>query len=114
MNRSYSLKKNKSFRYVYRRGKTFVYDSLSICYVMKKTPGLQVGFSVSKKIGKAVIRNRVKRRLKEAFSQVLNDVKPNVLVIIIARPGIAEKDFAAIKKNLERLLQKAKLFKETG
>ncbi|MEX1307976.1 MAG: ribonuclease P protein component [Eubacteriales bacterium] len=113
MNRSYSLKKNKSFRYVYRRGKTLGYDSLSICYVMKRTPGLQVGFSVSKKIGKAVVRNRVKRRLKEAFSQYLNEIKPNALVVIVARPGIEKKDFVATKKNLERLLQKAKLFKET-
>ena len=114
MNRSYSLKKNKSFRYVYRRGKSFVYDNLSICYVIKKTPGLQVGFSVSKKIGNAVVRNRVKRRLKEAFSQELNEIRPNVLVIIIARPGIEKKDFVAIKQNVQRILLKAKLFKEAS
>ncbi len=112
LNRSYSLKKNKSFRYVYRRGKNIVHDSLSICYVMKKTPGLNVGFSVSKKIGKAVVRNRVKRRMKEAFRQYLDDIKPNALIIIVARPGIEEKDFTGVKKNIERILQKAKLFKE--
>jgi len=114
LNRSYSLKKNKSFRYVYRRGKTIVHDGLSICYVMKKTPGLNVGFSVSKKIGNAVVRNRVKRRLKEAFSQYLDDLKPNTLMIIVARPGIQESDFAGVRKNVERILRKAKLFKEEG
>lgn len=89
-----------------------MHDSLSICYVMKKTPGLNVGFSVSKKIGKAVVRNRVKRRMKEAFRQYLDDIKPNALIIIVARPGIEEKDFTGVKKNIERILQKAKLFKE--
>ncbi len=73
-----------------------------------------MGFSVSKKIGKAVVRNLVKRRLKEAFSQVLSEIKPNVLVIIIARPGIEEKDYAAIKQNVQRILLKAKLFKEAS
>lgn len=73
-----------------------------------------MGFSVSKKIGKAVVRNRVKRRLKEAFRQYIDEIKPNTLVIIIARAGIAEKDFAAVKQNLERILLKAKLFKETS
>jgi len=78
---------------------------------MKKTPGLQVGFSVSKKVGNAVVRNRVKRRLKEAFRQYLEQLKPNVLIIIIARPGISDKAFSAVKVNVEKLLARAGLFK---
>jgi len=77
---------------------------------MKKAPGLQVGFSVSKKVGNAVVRNRVKRRLKEAFRCYLEQLKPNVLIIIVARPGIAEKEFVAVKANVEKLLARAGLF----
>ena len=70
-----------------------------------------MGFSVSKKVGNAVVRNRVKRRLKEAFRLYLEQLKPNVLIIIVARPGIADKEFSAVKANVEKLLARAGLFK---
>lgn len=79
---------------------------------MRKTDGLKVGFSVSKKIGKAVVRNKVKRRLKEAFRLNLQDIKQNVLLIIIARPGISDLDFVSVQKNLKHVLKKADIMKE--
>ena len=66
MKRTYSLRKNSQFQYVYRRGKSCACRELVLLFV--RGPRMQVGFSVSKKVGKAVVRNRVKRRLREAFS----------------------------------------------
>lgn len=56
--------------------------------LLAKGKGLQVGFSVSKKVGNAVTRNKVKRRLRECFRPHLGDVK-NGLYVIVARPSAA-------------------------
>lgn len=112
MNREYSLKKNKEFNYVYRRGKSVANRNLVLVYVKKKNDGLKVGFSVSKKVGKAVIRNKTKRLLKESFRQVLDELEQDTLMIFIARPNITSLDYIEVKNNVNHILRKAGLFKE--
>ena len=67
MKRCFSLKRNKTFRYVYRKGKSVPSRMLVMIYNKSKTGMVKVGFSVSKRIGNSVTRNRIKRRLREAF-----------------------------------------------
>jgi len=112
LNRSYSLKKNKEFNYVYRKGKSVANKHLVLVFVKRKTNHLKVGFSISKKVGNAVKRNRVRRLLKEAFRHVLDDVQPNTLMVFIARPDIINLDYRAVQQNVKHILKKADLFKE--
>ena len=86
MERRYRLKKNKAFQYVYHRGHSAGCRNL----VMLLAPGreLKIGFSVSKKTGNAVTRNKIKRRLRECFRPYLGDVKTG-LYVIVARPSAA-------------------------
>ena len=58
------LRKNKHFKYVYKHGETKGYKLLLLTFVKSKISEPKVGFSVSKKIGKSVVRNKVKRRIK--------------------------------------------------
>ena len=103
MERRYRLKKNRAFQYVYRRGHSVACRNL----VMLLAPGreLKVGFSVSKKTGKAVTRNRIKRRLRECFRPYLGDVKTG-LYVIVARPSAAEAAFDDLKRDVRYLLKK--------
>ena len=103
MERRYRLKKNRAFQYVYRRGQSVACRNL----VMLLAPGreLKVGFSVSKKTGNAVTRNRIKRRLRECFRPYLGDVKTG-LYVIVARSSAAEAAFDDLRKDVRYLLKK--------
>ena len=61
------LKKNKHFNYIYKNGTSIKLGVLSLVYTKTKFKPFKVGFSVNNKIGKAVVRNKVKRRLKECI-----------------------------------------------
>ena len=103
MERRYRLQKNRTFQYVYRRGKSVTCRDLVMLHARGK--GLQVGFSVSKKVGNAVTRNLVKRRLRECFRPYLGDVKSG-LYVVVARPSAAAASFSSLQKDVRYLLKK--------
>ena len=109
MERQYRLKKNRAFQYVYHRGHSVACRDLVMLYA--KGRELKVGFSVSKKVGNAVTRNLVKRRLRECFRPCLGDVKTG-LYVIVARPSAAKATFQSLQRDVHYLLKKQDALKE--
>lgn len=112
VNRKYSLKKNRDFQYVYRRGKAKGSKSMLLLFIPQRSGTIAVGFCVSKKVGNSVIRNRVKRRMKEAFRLELEKLKPGSRMVFIARPQLSEASFNDIQKTMRYLLKKSGLYRE--
>lgn len=106
MQRTYSLKKNAQFKYVYRRGTSGGSHEMVLLYV--RAGALKVGFSVGKKLGCAVKRNRVKRRMRAACAPLLPRMKKG-LYVFIARQPAAEADFERLCRSMCNLLRKQNL-----
>ena len=107
MKRCYSLKRNKEFRRVYKTGKSVGSHTLVLIFAASRKADKKIGFAVGKKVGNAVVRNRVKRRLREAVTPLLPELMPGYRLIFIARSQIAEASYQDIVSTVRRLVNKA-------
>ena len=112
LKRCFSLKRNKQFRQVYRKGKSVACRELVLIYAKNRSDMVHVGFSVGKKLGNSVVRNRVKRRLREAFRPNLPLLLPGFDLIVIARDAARDAPFSSWADSLRYLLRKAGLFQK--
>lgn len=103
MQRQNRLGPNRQFNYVYRRGKKASCRELSLLYVRNRDK--RIGFSVSKKVGVAVVRNRTKRRLRECVRPLLAQMKSG-LYVFVARPSAAVCSFQELNSRVRYLLRK--------
>jgi len=104
------LRRRADFDRVFRRGRHNSARLLAVRSVANETGVTRLAVSASKRLGNAVVRNRVRRRLKEAFrSLTLND---GFDVVIVPRPGAAKADFWTLKGELSLLLKRARILKE--
>lgn len=109
MLRNLSLRKNKEFHFVYRTGKSTGSTSVVLIYTKAHHRSVRVGFSVSKKVGNAVTRNKVKRRMRDAFFRYLPKIKSGYSLVFVAKPAIAQDTFEQIYKNMGYTLRRADL-----
>ena len=106
MKREFRLKKRAAFTYVYKRGERCRTRHLTVIFA-KSGEGLKIGLSVSKKVGNAVTRNRVKRLLREALTPLTAAVDPAFMYVIVVHPSAAGLDFLAMCAETEKLFIRA-------
>lgn len=68
--------------------------------------GARFGYTVSKKVGKAVVRNRIRRQLKAATRELMETALPGYDYVIIARPAAAERPYAKLRSDLAQALSR--------
>jgi len=115
------LRDNREFRLVYARGRSFAHP-VAVIYTMRRVgeyavivSGLRVGFVVSKKQGKAVVRNRIKRRLREALRRQLKILDNGPIdVVIVARNKAIHATTTEITQALDELLRRGGLLNASG
>jgi|YelNatPaOPRAMG01_1025707.scaffolds.fasta_scaffold277125_1 ribonuclease P protein component len=102
------LKRSGGFKAVYDRGRSYAAD-LVVLYALPKRERTKTrfGFSVSKKIGGSVQRNRARRLIREAVRLLLPRVLDGWDVVIIARRSIVGAEFSDVMLCVEKLLERA-------
>lgn len=105
--KEYRLRKNSDFRKVYRSSKSLATKYLVLYPRSHKNDSIRIGFSISKKVGKAHVRNYYKRRLREIVRKNLVHIKPGCDLIFLARVPIVEIEYCELEKNVKYLLKKS-------
>lgn len=108
------LSRSAEFERVYRQGRSTANRHLVLyTFPNATTERPRLGLSVSRKVGGAVERNRVKRLLREAFAQAEANLRAGQDVVVVARPGAGEladrEGLAGVAGSLEELIARAKL-----
>ena len=107
------LSRSGDFDAVYKRGRSASNRHL-VVYVFDRddhpTDAPRLGLSVSRKVGDATERNRVKRVLREQFAAITPTIRPELDVVVIARPGVAsyveEQGSSALGARLRELIER--------
>jgi len=106
LSKPYRLTKRGSFTFLYNKGErksTSLAGLVFLCGKVKK-----IGFSVPNKVGKAVVRNRLKRQMRAIVREYLPRIRPAQAVFTL-KPESDKLSYGELKKTVENLLRRAKL-----
>jgi len=104
------LTKKKDFEKVFREGEKFIVDCILLKKIKNNFCFSRFGFIVSTKVSKkAVLRNKVRRRLRNIVSKKLEKIQKGIDVVLVALSGSENKTFQELEQVLEEVFQKAKI-----
>ena len=100
------IKANDDFALAIKNGKSLRSNSYFIHYRKNDYSYCRIGISVSKKIGNAVTRNRIKRQVRAMCDALIDYISSSLDIVIIIKNGFLEKDFHENKEMLQNLISK--------
>ncbi len=113
MKKELRIKKNKEFQTAFQKGQSFANRQFVVYSLPKEGQDyFRIGLSVSKKIGNAVTRNRIKRYVRQSIFELNEQLASGNDYVIIARKPAAEMDFFEVKKSLTHVLKVGKVLKK--
>jgi ribonuclease P protein component len=105
------LRNTRQFNQVYKRGKSIVNRHVVMYYSRNQLGYNQIGFSVSKKVGKAVVRNRVKRVMKELYRLNVENIVDGYDIVFVARVRSKDSSYKEIEKAMLDCFKKGNLMR---
>ena len=112
MKKSFRVKREKDFKAIFKDGTSFANRKFVVYQLENQQNHFRVGLSVSKKLGNAVTRNQIKRRIRHILQSVKGSLVEHVDFVVIARKGVETLEYAEMEKNLLHVLKLSKIYKE--
>ncbi len=111
MKKTVTLTKNYEFMRVYKKGRFYVGKYITL-YVISNNNNVtnRLGITVSKKVGKSVTRNRIRRLIKENYRLFEDYIKSGFSIVFVAREFTSIPGYFEIKKEMKYLLKKMNIF----
>ncbi len=104
-----SLRKNKNFQTVYKTGKSFA-NKMMVLYVLPKSnDDRRIGFAAGKRLGNAVVRNRMKRLLREAYRLNQARLISGVDLVLVSRKVMVGAELSTVIRSFLDLCNKARI-----
>ena len=107
-----TLKKNSDFRRLYTRGKSAVNPYMVVYCRRSKEKNNRLGYTVSTKLGHAVVRNRTRRRLREIYRLHEDEMVCGRDIVVVARVRAADSTYRQLEKSFLHLAEKLELLKK--
>jgi ribonuclease P protein component len=111
MKKRFRLRKNSDFQRVYKEGRSRAHPLLVLCVLRNDRGYSRFGFSASKRVGGAVVRNRARRLMREAIRLRQAMIADGWDVVIIARQPMREANLHQVDRAIGQLLRRARLLK---
>ena len=111
MKKSYRVKKDQDFKALFDAGKSVANRKFVIYHLPRGKSHFRVGLSVSKRLGNAVTRNSIKRKLRHVIMELSEGLVTQDFVII-CRQGVQDLDYQDMKKNLVHVLTRAEIYQK--
>lgn len=109
MDKENKIKKRKQFNFIFGHGEAVHSKTLTLVFTKAKNKTYKVGFSASKKIGNSVVRNRARRRMREAARKNEQFFNKNLCYIFVAKEAVVSAEFETIVNDIQFLINKANL-----
>ncbi|TFD96564.1 ribonuclease P protein component [Jeotgalibacillus sp. R-1-5s-1] len=112
MKKEQRIKKNPEFQQVFRKGTSMANRQFVLYRLQKNEQAVfRLGLSVSKKVGNAVVRNQIKRYIRQAFYELSEELDPHHDYIVIARKPAADLNFHETKSSLMHVMKKSRVLR---
>ncbi|MBP3432025.1 MAG: ribonuclease P protein component [Clostridia bacterium] len=98
------LRKNNQFNYIYKKGERVHTENFTLFVVKSKYQSYKIGFSISKKLGKANKRNKLKRRMREIVKNL--NIPSFCNYVLLAKENSVNLEFQQLKNELKRIFEK--------
>ena len=114
MKQKYRLRRNSDFQRVRQIGKSYASPTLVLAFLRNELDHNRYGFVVSKRLGKAVRRNKIKRQMREIIRLEMSHIKPGFDLVFIARVPSSKASYQEIMQSISKLLKTADLLVQSS
>ena len=106
---SIKIKKKKDYQFIFKYGKKINGRNFNLQYLETENSYARMGITASKKLGNAVKRNYIKRRIRSLLTRILSNTYINIKdYVIVAKKGVLSEKFKALQKELMIMFKKVK------